>query len=569
MNESTVRQEQKTRPTCELDAAYLWWQRGIIYQVYPRSFLDSNGDGVGDLPGITSRLHYLRWLGVDAVWISPIYPSPMKDFGYDVADYTAIDPLFGNLNDFDELVREAHARNLKIVLDFVPNHSSDQHSWFLESRASCDNPKRDWYIWRNPGPGGGPPNNWLSDFGGSAWEYDEGTGQYYYHAFLREQPDLNWRNREVVEAMLDVLRFWLDRGVDGFRVDVIWHLIKDKGFGDNPANPEWREGLNPYHALIPFNTTDRPEVHEIIVTMRRVLDSYPDRVLIGEIYLPVERLVQYYGVNLTGVHLPFNFQLLQAEWDARHIARLIVEYEKALPDGGWPNWVLGNHDRHRIASRVGRAQARVAAMLLLTLRGTPTLYYGDEIGMQDVPIARERIRDPVENNIPGIGLGRDPERTPMQWNAEPNAGFSTGEPWLPVAADYPKVNVENEREEPRSLLMLYRRLIDLRRGEAALEVGGFEPVEATGDVLAYLRRAQDNGSIFLIALNFGSTPQTLHRPAEAPPGTVEVSTYLDRDRERLTGDVYLRADEGIIARLDPQQGRKASRLNAPVFKLNT
>ena len=503
---------------------FRWWQRGIVYQVYPRSFMDSDGDGVGDLPGLISRLDYLRWLGVDAVWISPIYPSPMKDFGYDVADYTGIHPLFGTLDDFDRLVREAHAREIRVVLDFVPNHSSDRHPWFGESRASRHNPKRDWYLWRDPAPGGGPPNNWLSCFGGSAWEFDAASGQYYYHAFLKEQPDLNWRNPEVVEAMLEVLRFWLERGVDGFRVDVLWHLIKDEHFEDNPPNPAWRPGMDPYQALIPVQTTDRPEVHDITMRMRALFDRYDDRVIIGEIYLPVERLVRYYGSDLKGAHLPFNFQLVQSQWDARHIARLISEYEAALPDGGWPNWVLGNHDQHRIASRVGRAQARVAAMLLLTLRGTPTLYYGDEIGMRDVEIPPDRVQDPFERNVPGKGLGRDPERTPMQWSGEPNAGFTSGEPWLPVARDHGEVNVEAQRDAPRSMLTLYRRLIALRRGEPALEVGRFEAVEAEGDVLAYIRRGREGESEFLVALNLGPQPHRLRRPADAPGGTVVLST---------------------------------------------
>jgi alpha-glucosidase len=528
--------------------SYLWWQRGIIYQVYPRSFMDSNGDGVGDLHGITSRLDYLCWLGVDALWISPIYPSPMKDFGYDVSDYTGINSLFGTLEGFDHLLREAHARDLKVILDFVPNHSSDQHPWFLQSKSSRDNPKRGWYIWRDPAPSGGPPNNWLSCFGGSAWEYDARTKQYYYHAFLREQPDLNWRNPEVVQAMLDVLRFWLERGVDGFRVDVIWHLIKDEHFRDNPANPSWREGMDPYQSLIPVHTTDQPDVHGIVTRMRRLFDEYEDRVLIGEIYLPVERLVQYYGTELNGAHLPFNFQLILSKWDARHIARLIMEYEAALPEGGWPNWVLGNHDQHRIASRVGPSQSRVAAMLLLTLRGTPTLYYGDEIGMHDVPIPPERVQDPFEKNLPGMGLGRDPERMPMQWNAQENAGFTAGVPWLPIANDYREVNVEAERDDPRSMLTLYRSLIGLRRGEPALEVGRFEPVEAEGDVLAYVRYARGGESSFLIALNLGPHPQVLHRPTDAPDGIIALSTHLDRAGERVEGDLQLRADEGVLVR---------------------
>lgn len=528
---------------------YLWWQRGIIYQVYPRSFMDSDGDGVGDLAGITARLDHLRWLGVDALWISPIYPSPMADFGYDVSDYRGIHPLFGTLDNFDRLLREAHARDLKVILDFVPNHSSDQHPWFIESRSSRSNPKRDWYIWKDPAPGGGPPNNWLSCFGGSAWEWDEATGQYYYHAFLREQPDLNWRNPQVVAEMLDVLRFWLDRGVDGFRVDVIYHLIKDDEFRDNPANPAWRPGMDPFQQLVPVNTTDRPEVHHVIAEMRRLFDRYEGRVLIGEIYLPVERLVAYYGPDLGGAHLPFNFQLILAQWNARHIAKLISQYETALPEGGWPNWVLGNHDQHRIATRVGAAQARVAAVLLLTLRGTPTLYYGDEIGMHDVPIPPERVQDPFEKNVPGMGLGRDPERTPMQWSAAPNAGFTTGDPWLPIADDYAEVNVEARRTDPRSILGLYAQLTTLRRGEPALEVGRFQPVEAEGDVLAYLRLSRGGESDFLVALNLGAQPQSLALAADVS-GTVALSTHMDRAGTHVSAALDLRPDEGVILRLD-------------------
>ncbi|MGH7875202.1 MAG: alpha-amylase family glycosyl hydrolase [Candidatus Binatia bacterium] len=535
---------------------YLWWQRGIIYQVYPRSFMDSNGDGVGDLVGLISRLDYLRWLGVDAVWISPLYPSPMKDFGYDVADYTAIHPLFGTLADFDRLITEAHARDLKVILDFVPNHSSDQHPWFVESRSSRDNPKRNWYIWRDPGAGGGPPNNWLSCFGGIAWEYDAHTEQYYYHAFLREQPDLNWRNPEVVEAMLNVLRFWLERGVDGFRVDVLWHLIEDDQFRDNPPNPSWREGTDPYQKLIPLHTTDQSEVHGVIARVRRLVDQYKDRVLIGEIYLPIERLVQYYGADLGGVHVPFNFQLLLAKWHARDMARIIAEYEAALPEGGWPNWVLGNHDRPRIASRVGPAQARLAAMLLLTLRGTPTLYYGDEIGMHDVEISPDEVQDPFEKNVPGHGLGRDPQRTPMQWSAEKNAGFTTGKRWLPIAQDYTQMNVEVERDDPVSILTLYSSLIKVRRGESALEVGQFEPMEAEGDMLTYVRR--DRESAFLIALNLGRQPQTINFSNKASDGRIALSTYLDRVGQDVRGELHLRAEEGLLVRLT-DAGRSENR----------
>lgn len=532
---------ERTAPT------YRWWQRGIIYQVYPRSFVDSNGDGVGDLPGLISRLDYLRWLGVDAVWISPVYPSPMKDFGYDVSNYTEIHPLFGSLADFDRLINEAHARDLKVIMDFVPNHSSDQHPWFIESRSARDHRKRDWYIWRDAGAGGGPPNNWLSCFGGSGWEYDAHTEQYYYHSFLREQPDLNWRNPEVVEEMLNVLRFWLERGVDGFRVDVLWHLIEDDQFRDNPPNPAWRDGSDPYQKLLPLYTTDQSEVHAVIARMRRLVDQYQDRVLIGEIYLPVERLVQYYGADLGGVHIPFNFQLLLAKWNARDIARIIREYEAALPERGWPNWVLGNHDCSRIATRVGLAQARVAAMLLLTLRGTPTLYYGDEIGMRDVEIPFEKVQDPFEKNVPGRGLGRDPQRAPMQWSAAKYAGFTTGQPWLPIAQDFARINVEAERDDPASMLTLYNQLIKVRRGESSLEVGQFEMLEAGEELLAYVRR--DRRGAFLIALNLGTQPQVIDFSAKGCGGKIAISTHLDRSGEQVESRLYLRANEGLLVRL--------------------
>jgi alpha-glucosidase len=525
---------------------FLWWQRGIIYQIYPRSFMDSNGDGVGDLPGITGQLDYLRWLGVDALWLSPIYPSPMADFGYDVANYTGIDPIFGTLADFDTLVAESHARGLKLMLDFVPNHSSDEHPWFVESRASRENPRRDWYIWRDPAPGGGPPNNWLSYFGGSAWEWDAATGQYYLHLFDKKQPDLNWRNPAVQSAMLDALRFWLDRGVDGFRVDVIWLMIKDEQLRDNPPNPDYVEGQRSLGALLPLYSADQPEVHDIIGMMRRLLDQYDERMMVGEIYLPLERLMTYYGVNSSGTHLPFNFQLILLPWNARTIAAAIEAYEAALPAGGWPNWVLGNHDQPRIASRIGAAQARVAAMLLLTLRGTPTMYYGDEIGMHNVEIPPELAHDPQERGHPGQGLGRDPERTPMQWSDGPNAGFSSGSPWLPLADDYQTANVAAERDDPRSMLALHRRLIELRRATPALEIGSYTAVAAESDLLAYLREGA--GQRLLIVLNLGQQSQSI-RLDTLGAGRILLSTHLDRADEPVGGTLSLRADEGVLVEL--------------------
>ncbi|MFG1186034.1 alpha-amylase family glycosyl hydrolase [Xanthobacter aminoxidans] len=528
----------------------LWWQSGVVYQIYPRSFQDSNGDGVGDLKGIISRLAYLADLGIDAIWISPIYPSPMADFGYDVADYTAIHPLFGTLEDFDRLVQEAHGLGLRIILDFVPNHSSQDHPWFKASRSGKDDPKRDWYIWRDPGPDGGPPNNWLSEFGGSAWEYDAASGQYYYHAFLKEQPDLNWRNPDVVEAMHHVLRFWLDRGVDGFRIDALWHVIKDAEFRDNPPNPDFREGMNPHSALSQLYTGDRPEVMEVIAGFRDLVESYEgDRVLIGEAYLPLHRIAAYYGEDGRGVHLPFNFTLLAAPWNAAELAPLIAAYEAAIPEGGWPNWVLSNHDRPRVVGRLGPDQARVAAMLLLTLRGTPTLYYGDEIGMSQVSIPPERVQDPFEKNVPGLGLGRDGARTPMQWDDGPFAGFSTVEPWLPLADDFTEVNVKRERGEAASLLTLTRALLALRRAHPALSVGLWSPVAAVGDLVAYLRQGEGEG--LLVALNLGGNPLSATLPEATGGGRLLLSTFCDRAGEQVGDTIDLRPNEGIVVQLAP------------------
>lgn len=524
--------------------SYQWWQSGIVYQVYPRSFQDSNGDGIGDLKGITARLDYLVALGIDAIWISPIYPSPMADFGYDVSNYTDIDPMFGTLADFDALIAAAHARALKIVLDFVPNHTSDQHPWFIESRSSRTNAKRDWYIWRDGKADGAVPNNWLSEFGGPAWTFDAQTQQYYYHAFLKEQPDLNWRNREVRDAMLGVLRFWLDRGVDGFRVDAIHHLIEAEHLKDNPPNPDWREGQSPARRLARLYSLDQEETHDCVAEMRALTDRYQDRVLIGEASLSIEQLMAYYGVQAPGFHLPFNFHLIKSPWDPQVIAALIEQYEAALAGGAarWPNWVLGNHDRSRVASRVGPAQARVAAMLLLTLRGTPTIYQGEEIGMADVPIPAQAVHDPWEKNVPGLGLGRDPERTPMQWNASAQAGFTTAEPWLPLSADHRTRNVATQRGQARSMLSLYRALIALRRREPALSIGVHVKAEAVDDVLTY--RRFHAGRWITVALNFSAQERALSRRPEA--GEVLISTHLDR-AERLSGDVVrLRGNEGLV-----------------------
>jgi alpha-glucosidase len=522
---------------------YRWWQRGVIYEVYPRSFKDSDGDGVGDLDGMTEKLDYFTWLGIDAIWLCPIFRSPMADFGYDVSDYTDIEPVFGDLDAFDRLLREAHARGLKVILDFVPNHTSDQHPWFIESRSSRQSEKRDWYIWRDPAPGGGPPNNWQSTFGGSAWELDDASGQYYYHAFLKQQPDLNWRNPAVQAAMLDVMRFWLLRGVDGFRIDVIWHLVKDETFRENPENPEYLHGMPEHRRVLPIFNVDQPEVHQVISRMRRLAEEFGDRVLIGEIYLPIERLVLYYGSAGDGVHLPFNFHLLSTEWSPTAIAGLIERYEAALPPSGWPNWVLSNHDRPRIASRIGSEYARLAAMLLLTLRGTPTLYYGDELGLENVPMSASEVQDPYELNVPGHGLGRDPVRTPMQWDGTPNAGFTTGKPWLRLSDDHRSVNVASQSRDPKSILSLHRTLLHARREELTLQVGSYRTVLADENVLAFERRYGD--AAFLVILNF-SRDSTRFEIETGRRHVILVTTEMDRNGESIGGALDLRPGEGIV-----------------------
>lgn len=522
----------------------------MIYQIYPRSFQDASGDGIGDLKGIVQRLDYLQWLGVDCVWLSPVYPSPMADFGYDISDYEGIHPLFGTMDDFDELLEQVHSRGMKLILDLVPNHTSDQHPWFLESRSSRDNPKRDWYIWHDAGDNGALPNNWLSVFGGHAWKWDETTGQYYYHAFLKQQPDLNWRNPEVQRAMMDVMHFWLRKGVDGFRVDVMWHMIKDAQFRNNPVVPnspfDEKDLIYEYHD--PVYSTDQPEVHEIVRMMRRVTNEYDDRVLIGEIYLPIHKLVTYYGADKSGAHLPFNFQLLTLPWDSEQIARAIDEYEGALPADGWPNWVLGNHDQPRVASRVGRSQARVAAMLLLTLRGTPTIYYGDEIGMRDVPIPQDEIVDPQGLNMPDRNVSRDPSRTPMQWNSDEFAGFSGNKPWLRLPYNFRRVNVALQKENPESMLSFYHSLISLRKRQPALQTGKYTPVYSDKQLIAFIR--ENDTDRFLVVLNLSHRPGYLRPKNEAFEGEIIVSTETERIGLRIENNLLLSGDEGLIVRLE-------------------
>jgi len=514
----------------------LWWQRGVIYQIYPRSFQDSNGDGVGDIPGIVSRLDYIADLGVDAIWLSPHYPSPQDDFGYDVADYTDVDPMYGTLADFDELVKEAHCRDLKVMVDFVPNHSSSRHPWFIESASEPTSLKRDWYVWRDPKPDGSPPNNWVSLFGGPAWEMDDTTGQYYLHSFLVSQPDLNWRNPELEREMLNVLRFWMDRGVDGFRIDVAQRCMKDPLLRDNPPvalldptaykfNPEWAATDHIY------DSADE-DIHLLFRKFRAVLDEYPERFSIAEIHeWDWERWASYFGGG-RGLHMPFNFAPLTAGIHADRLREIIISMERVLPAGAWPNWVVGNHDEKRIATRLGWEESLAMAVLLLTLRGTPTIYYGDEIGMVETEIPAHLQQDPYGRRVPG--QGRDGCRTPMQWSAATHSGFSspdTPSTWLPVHPDHVRHNVEMELGEPGSRLELYRRLLRLRRAQPALHGGAIEVLPSAAGVLSY-RRSHPGGDSFVIVANLLETPAR-----HDLEGKVVVGTDYQREGRTFAGEL--------------------------------
>ncbi len=513
-----------------------WWKTGVVYQIYPRSFMDSDGDGIGDLKGIADRLDHLVDLGVDAVWISPFYPSPMKDFGYDVSDYCGIDPMFGTFADFETLRDAAHARGLKILMDFVPGHCSDQHPWFQEALSGPDAPKRDWFVWSDPAADGGPPNNWISEFAGPAWTLDQASGQYYLHIFLREQPSLNWYNPDLRVAVYDAMRFWFDNGVDGFRVDAVENMGPDMSFRDNPPNPDWVEKMGPARSLLGTYTKHQPVLRDIVEEMRRVAAEYtPERLLVGEVYGSFDELMGYYGKDLTGFQLPFNFALIETDWDAETIGGLIDDYEAKLPEGAWPNWVLGNHDRARIATRAGPAQARVAAMLLMTLRGTPTIYQGDELGMESATIPPEAVQDPWEINVPGQGLGRDPVRTPIPWRTGTGAGFTTGHPWLPISVP-PEGPAAVQAEVPGSILMLHRQLLALRRAEPALTLGDYATVSARDGVLIYDRSHE--GRQLRVALNMTGKPRKVDL----------TGTVLVRTSGAVGGaaPAELAADEGVI-----------------------
>jgi alpha-glucosidase len=511
----------------------LWWKHGVIYQIYPRSFMDSNGDGVGDLPGIRSRLDHLAWLGIDAIWLSPIFPSPMADFGYDVSNYCDVDPVFGDLVQFDALVAEAHARGIRVMLDWVPNHTSDQHAWFRESRSSRSNPKRDWYVWRDPAPGGGPPNNWAAMFGGPAWELDPHTGQYYLRSFLVQQPDLNWRNPEVERAMHGVMRFWLDRGVDGFRIDVIHRIAKDPELRDNP--PSERPGPG-WGGQLHIHDENQPDIHGFLRRIRSVLDSYDERAAVGEVGLVPDQVATYYGKG-DELHLAFNFALLLARWDASAFGRELDHFDRVVPPEGWPDLVLSNHDVVRHATRYddptwGDARARALAVLLLTARGTPFLYYGEELAMRNGEIPPERRQDPLAWTL-HEKASRDGERTPMQWSAAHGAGFTTGESWLPLAADWQTRNVEAQIADRQSILWLYRDLLALRRRTPALERGSWRELPSPNGVLSWQRHFGQSRA--LVALNFAAK----ERSPDFPPVVVKEGIRTQPSSELPTNAAQL------------------------------
>ncbi len=545
-----------------MKSEFCWWRDGIIYQVYVRSFADGNGDGLGDLAGLLSRLDYLRDLGVDALWLSPIYPSPDVDFGYDVADHAAVDPRFGTLADFDRLVAECHRRGLRVVLDMVMNHTSDQHAWFRESRASRGAARRDWYMWADR------PNNWKAVFGGSAWKRDPATGQYYLHLFAPGQPDVNWRNPSARAAQLDVFRFWLERGVDGFRLDVFNAYFKDAALRDNPRKP----GLRAFERQRHVHDIDQPEMAPLLAELRALLDSYPDRYAVGETFMGTPaKAASYCGEH--ALHTAFSFDFTSSDvsfpWDPSWIARRVSAREEVFRAAGiWPTTVMSNHDLPRAAGRYGRGEddtaAKTAMALLLTLRGTPFIYYGEEIGMRDIRLRRSEILDPPGRKYWPVYRGRDGCRSPMQWDATTGAGFSAGEPagrpagrlsggpaaaapWLPVHPDYRGRNVAAQSRDPGSMLSFTRALISLRRATPALVRGEYRPVPSPRGTLAYLRAV--SGQAVLVAMNFE------RRSASVPLGhlggsvqEVLLSSLAGPSRVSQSG-VELRPGEVLLAKI--------------------
>jgi alpha-glucosidase len=527
---------------------FIWWKHGVMYEIWPRSFYDSTGDGSGDLTGITEKLDYLADLGIDGIWLTPFNISPMLDEGYDVADYREVDPVYGTMTDFDRLLEEAHKRKIRIIVDLVVNHTSDQHPWFKESRISRDNPKRDWYIWRD-GKNGNPPTNWKALVGGSTWEWDRTTGQYYLRSFLKCQPDLNWRNPEVRQEIYGTMRFWLNRGVDGFRCDILNYFLKDDQFRDNPVNI-FKGPIAGFQEHI--HSRNQPGMDEILNEMRGVLDEYHERMMVGEVFVHQEgpeTAVKYMGRGDNRCNLSFEFSLLFTKWSAKLFGERIKRWYSAIPEKGWPCNVLSNHDQPRAVTRYAAGadtvkRARVMAAFLLTLRGTPFLYYGEEIGMPNSKVKRSEILDTVGKMYWPLPFGRDGERCPMQWNKGAYAGFSRMKPWLPVSGTYTELNVEDQLNDPSSLLNFYRRLLSLRRQKPALVMGSYEQLPSGDDILAY-RRSYEKIDICVI-LNFSSKQGQFACPAD-----VKLNTLMGTNREAGTiidkGSINLSPYEVIIA----------------------
>jgi alpha-glucosidase len=521
----------------------LWWRDGVLYQVYPRSFADGNGDGIGDLRGIIDHLDHLAWLGIDGIWLNPTFPSPNADWGFDVSDYRGVDAALGTIADLDELIAAAADRDIRVLLDLVPNHTSDEHAWFVEARGARDAPHRDWYVWRDPAPGGGPPNNWKSIFGGSAWELDEDSGQYYLHIFHPKQPDLDWWNDAVRAEFEDILGYWYDRGVAGFRIDVAHGIVKDRELRDNPEAREDDASVYRWMGQRPEFSMLRPEVHDVFRRWREISTARePERVLIGETVVhDVETLVTFYGTGVDELHLAFNFVFIHGAFTAATLAPVVAKTEELMPPQAWPVWTLGNHDVTRFPTRWAAGderRVRLALMLLLTLRGTPVLYYGDEIGMADAEIPDDRVVDPVGLLGDPQRHGRDGARTPMPWTGEPGAGFAAAgiEPWLPFGDT--RVNVADERADPSSVLHLVRDLIAFRRSDDALRSGAYVPLDAPEGAWAYRR-----GDRVAVALNLSDEPATV----PGVSGRIEIATDRARDGEALTDGVALGPWEGVVA----------------------
>lgn len=533
-----------------------WWRGAVFYQIYIRSFADSNNDGIGDIAGITRKLDYLNdgtpsSLGVDALWLTPVFSSPDHDWGYDISDYRSIHRDFGSMDDFDRLVEECHRRGIKVIIDMVLNHTSIEHPWFQESRSSRDNPRRDWYIWRDGRAPGKPPNRWKAVVEGSAWQYDQVTGQYYYHAFLEEQPDLNWRNPEVRRAMLDNCRFWLDRGIDGFRLDLVNFLHEDEQLRDNPR----RIGLRGYDMQKHLYDRSQQEDHEVLRELRGMLDERPGTMMVGEVVADSpEEVVRYLGSGSDELHLSFLLAFGMGWWSAGRFRRLVEAMERLVPEAGWPCYHLSNHDVPRHFSRLGKfgdaeARARAAAVMLLTLRGTAFLYYGEEIGMPSGKVPRRMLRDPVGIRFWPLPVGRDSCRTPMPWGTGLHASFSEAEPWLPVDASSGIKNVALQQEDPGSLMNFYRQLIRLRREVPALHRGDYRTVTGCpGRVFAFLREA--NGVRVAVYINFSSRVVSCREQPLPRAGHWEVllSSRDDRCPGATTFPVELKASEALVIR---------------------